>query len=58
LTLLNADRLDETLVEDTLSTVLKYEGDIRKAQEEMKAFLQVQRARPDAAQGDDKDLLH
>jgi MoxR-like ATPase len=58
LTLLNADRLDESVVSDTLSTVLKYEGDIRKAQDEMKAFLQAQRARPDAPQGDDKDLLH
>ncbi len=59
LTLLNADRLDENVVADTLSTVLKYEGDIRKAQDEMKAFLQTQRAaRSDAPQGDDKDLLH
>jgi hypothetical protein len=33
LTLLNADRLDEAMVSDTLSTVLKYEGDIRKAQD-------------------------
>jgi hypothetical protein len=57
--LLNADRLDENVVADTLSTVLKYEGDIRKAQDEMKAFLQTQRAaRSDAPQGDDKDLLH
>ena len=59
LTLLNAEQLDESVVADTLSTVLKYEGDIRKAQDEMKAFLQAQRAaRPDAPQGDDKDLLH
>jgi len=59
LTLLNADQLDESIVADTLSTVLKYEGDIRKAQDEMKTFLQAQRAaRPDAPQGDDKDLLH
>ncbi len=58
LTLLNADRLDEALVNDTLSAVLKYEGDIRKAQEDLKAYLQTQRARSTAAQGDDKDLLH
>ena len=58
LTLLNADRLDEELVNDTLSTVLKYEGDIRKAQDELKAYLQAQRARGPAEQGDDKDLLH
>jgi MoxR-like ATPase len=58
LTLLNADRLDESLVNDTLSAVLKYEGDIRKAQEELRAYLQTQRARSVAESGDDKDLLH
>ena len=58
LTLLNAERLDEELVNDTLSTVLKYEGDIRKAQDELKAYLQTQRPRDAAEQGDDKDLLH
>jgi MoxR-like ATPase len=57
LTLLNADQLDAELVNDTLSTVLKYEGDIRKAQDELKAFLETQRGRA-AEQGDDKDLLH
>ena len=40
LTLLNAEQLDEELVNDTLSTILKYEGDIRKAQDELKAYLQ------------------
>jgi MoxR-like ATPase len=58
LTLLNAERLDEALVNDTLSAVLKYEGDIRKAQDELKTYLQTQRARSAAGQGDDKDLLH
>ena len=58
LTLLNAQRLDEQLVNDTLSAVLKYEGDIRKAQDELKAYLQSQRAPAGAEQGDDKDLLH
>jgi len=58
LTLLNADQLDEELVNDTLSAVLKYEGDIRKAQDDLKAFLQTQRARTGTEQGDDKDLLH
>ena len=57
LTLLNAEQLDAELINDTLSTVLKYEGDIRKAQDELKAFLESQRARA-AEQGDDKDLLH
>lgn len=58
LTLLNAERLDEELVNDTLSVVLKYEGDIRKAQDELKAYLQTQRTRTATEQGDDKDLLH
>src|SRR5262249_2282230 len=58
LTLLNAERLDEELVNDTLSAVLKYEGDIRKAQDELKAYLQPQRRRGAAEEGDEKDLLH
>jgi MoxR-like ATPase len=60
LTLLNADRLDEHIVNDTLNTILKYEGDIRKAQDELKDYLQKQKAkRPDAeAVESDKDLLH
>jgi MoxR-like ATPase len=58
LTLLNADRLDEELVNDTLSAVLKYEGDIRKAQEELRAYLQTQRTRAVVEPGEDKDLLH
>ncbi len=40
LTLLNAKELDEAMVEDTLTAILKYEGDMRKAQDELKAFLQ------------------
>ena len=58
LTLLNAEQLDEAIVNDTLSVILKYEGDIRKAQEELKGYLQSQRGRRDAAVSDDKDLLH
>jgi MoxR-like ATPase len=58
LTLLNAEQLDDGLIEDTLSTILKYEGDIRKAQDELKAYVQSQKARSDAPAGDDKDVLH
>jgi MoxR-like ATPase len=60
LTLLNADRLDEQTVNDTLNTILKYEGDIRKAQDELKDYLQRQKAKaPGAAPvASDKDLLH
>jgi len=35
LLVLNATELDETLVKDTLSIILKYEGDIRKAESEL-----------------------
>jgi MoxR-like ATPase len=56
LTLLNAEQLDEAMVEDSLSAILKYEGDLRKAQDDLKAYLQAQRAK--AGQGEDKDLLH
>lgn len=62
LTLLNIKRLDEKLVEETLSTLVKYEGDIRRAQEEMKAYVAEKRAKLQAARAEavesDKDLLH
>lgn len=59
LTLLHVERLDQQLVEETLSTLLKYEGDIRKAQKEMKEYLAERRAKLQAAVvTGDKDLLH
>jgi MoxR-like ATPase len=57
LTLLNVDTLEDDLVQDTLSVVLKYEGDIRKAQQELKEHLELQRAKLKRAAGD-KDVLH
>ena len=59
LTLLNVTRLDESVVNETLNTILKYEGDIRKAEAELKEYLQKQKtkAKMPASQGD-KDLLH
>jgi MoxR-like ATPase len=57
LTLLNVDTLEHELVQDTLSVVLKYEGDIRKAQQELKEHLELQRAKLKRAAGD-KDVLH
>ena len=54
LTLLNADGLDEAMVNDTLSVILKYEGDIRKAQDDLKTFLQNQKPRTDAPAGTDR----
>jgi MoxR-like ATPase len=55
LTLLNAKQLDESLVEDTLTAILKYEGDMRKAQDELKAYLQ-QGAATGAGQGNGSDV--
>jgi MoxR-like ATPase len=49
LTLLNAERLDPALVENTLSVILKFEGDIQKAKEELKAYLAKKQA-ADAAE--------
>ena len=59
LTLLNVHRLDEALVSETLSTILKYEGDIRKAEAELKDYLQKQKAKDKASAAQtDRDLLH
>ncbi|TAJ77728.1 MoxR family ATPase [bacterium] len=62
LTLLHIKQLDEKLVEETLSALMKYEGDIRKAQEEMKAYIAERKARrrvsPAEEVESDKDLLH
>jgi hypothetical protein len=62
LTLLNIDTLDSTLVDDTLSTILKYEGDIRKAQQELKEYVARARAKAGAAAAtagaSEKDVLH
>jgi MoxR-like ATPase len=61
LTLLNADRLDDAMINDTLNAILKYEGDIRKVQDELKDYLAKQKAKTaqatPEAQGT-KDLLH
>jgi len=59
LTLLNVHRLEESVVNETLNTILKYEGDVRKAEAELKDFLHKQKAKAKTptAQGD-KDLLH
>ena len=64
LTLLNVKALDEAIVAETLSTILKYEGDIRKAQTELKDYVEKQRAKlgaaaPEPAAADrNKDVLH
>jgi len=59
LTILNIASLDEQLVAETLSTILKYEGDIRKAQQELKDYVQLQRAKLKTPRPEgDKDVLH
>jgi len=70
LTLLNVQSLDSALVDETLDTIVKYEGDVRKAQEELKEYMRRVRTRqaagtgaaPEAPAGgkpsSDKDLLN
>jgi MoxR-like ATPase len=65
LVLLNVDSLEHDLVDETLSVILKYEGDIKKAQQELKDFRELQRAKqkqqaPAAVPTPDtkKDVLH
>jgi MoxR-like ATPase len=60
LTLLNVKSLEESLVNETLSTVMKYEADVRKAQQELKEYLAVRKAKAaqPAAPATDKDFLN
>ena len=58
LTLLNVEQLDEAVVNDTLNTILKYEGDVKKAEAELKDFLQKKKTRAKSEGSEDKDLLH
>ena len=59
LTLLNAESLGEELVHDTLNLLLKYEGDIQKAQKEVAQFLEQKRAGAQApSPASAKDFLH
>ncbi|MCW5891806.1 MAG: MoxR family ATPase [bacterium] len=58
LMLLNVNTLDDALVGDTLSVILKYEADIRKGQQELKEYVALQRAKQAAPPAGDKDALH
>jgi MoxR-like ATPase len=59
LTLLNVQSLDQELVNETLDTIVKYEGDVRKAQEELKDYVRRVRAKRGGTEaGSDKDLLN
>ena len=50
--------LDSELVEQTMSALMKYEADIRKAHQELKAFLAEKQAQQPSASGSEKDHLH
>ena len=58
LTLLNVKALDDELVNETLSVLVKYEADIRKAQQELQSYLAERRTMQGARPQDDKDHLH
>jgi MoxR-like ATPase len=58
LTLLNVKALEDELVNETLSTLVKYEADIRKAQQELQSYLAERRTLRDATIQDDKNHLH
>jgi MoxR-like ATPase len=58
LTLLNVTALEDELVNETLSTLVKYEADIRKAQQELQSYLAQRRTLRDDKVQDDKDHLH
>src|ERR687896_88638 len=58
LTLLNVKALDDELVNETLSVLVKYEADIRKAQQELQSYLAERRTIEGARIQDDKDHLH
>jgi MoxR-like ATPase len=58
LTLLNVKALDDELVNETLSTLVKYEADIRKAQQELQSYLAERRTMQGDKTQDDKDHLH
>jgi MoxR-like ATPase len=50
LAILNVDSLGEEAVRDTLSTIFKYETDIRKAEKELRDFVARKQAAADAAE--------
>ncbi len=59
LTLLNIKQLDSELVDQTLSALMKYEADVRKAHQELKSYQAERKSRLGAtATGGDKDHLH
>ena len=64
LVIMNADSIGDEVVKDTLSTIAKYEGDLRKAEKELVAFSERKAAEKTASDeasdpsSEPKDLLH
>lgn len=65
LVIMNADSIGDEVVKDTLSTIAKYEGDLRKTEAELAGLVQSKRSQAEAeAEGggkepaDSGDLLH
>jgi len=46
---LNADSIEEEIASDTLNVILKYEGDVAKAQNELSKLIEKKTAAPEAA---------
>ena len=55
LAILNVDSLGEDIVRDTLSTIFKYETDIRKAEKELRDFVARRQVAADAAEKPSSD---
>ena len=60
LSIMNVANLGEDVVRETLSTICKYEGDLRKAEKELEQYAQRKRAEQASAStaSSDKDALH
>src|ERR1700687_44545 len=62
LTLLNVQNLDSALVDETLDTIVKYEGDVRTAQGNLKKYRRRVRPRrgggTETKESSDKDMLN
>jgi MoxR-like ATPase len=62
---LNADELEDQIVGDTLNVILKYEGDVQKAQNELSKLIQqktaevaAEKPQPAPAEATKKGILH
>jgi MoxR-like ATPase len=64
LVVMNVASLEEAVVKDTLATICKYEGDLRKAEKELTTYVQRKRTEREKVEAaapagtDTKDVLH